>query len=414
LSRARSSDGDAREDNRHSELEELAAFGAALEELRRQCQLSYRSLSEKVGYSSSVLAKAASGRERPTLEVVRAFVSACGGDLPDWIGRWHTMSAAVDHHHRELQAMVDMPYEIMACPDSPARFNRQLQLRVCRAGKQAGVVLRANYAPSTASGVFKSTRLANEEFVRRILVAANAPSDEQATWLEWRRQLARTPRPTPSQATTVTPARRPVWLRRASAVLVAAGAIVAVGLTSAALMPEPSSGMRLDAGLRSPAANAPWQDPTPKVSSSTAGHGVGPSAGVPTVGGTPSPEGLSVGTTPTPPVAATQDGVRMWKATIVSDQAQIDGAPANLGGTTPIQPGDTVYIVCITTKTKPTGWYYTDRGGYLDPAIVRFVSNDVDAIPPCIKVPFPEIGMTPMPNDPTYSRDTRKRHSDKG
>lgn len=411
MPRARSGDGDAREDYRTAELEELAAFGAALDELRRQRQLSYRSLGLKAGYSSPVLAKAASGRERPTLKVVRAFVSACGGNVAEWTTRWRTMSAAVDHYQRELQAMVDTPYETMACPGSPARFNRQLQLRVCRGGKQAGVALRANYAPSTASGVFKGARLANEEFVRRILAAANAPADEQARWLEWRRQLARGARQAAPLATNAAPAQRSRWLRRASATLVTtlgAGAAVAVGLTGAAAMLEPSSGVRLDVGLRSHAADVPSPRPTSEASSAI-DHGSNPSVGVPTIGGTPSTEKAKVTAAPTlspanPTVAP--GGVRSWKATIVGDQAQIDGAQTDLGGASPIHPGDTVYVVCFTTKTQPTGWYYTDRGDYLNPAIVRFFSDDKNAVPGCNAVPFPESGIAPTPNEPNHSRLT--------
>src|SRR5690348_5715659 len=174
----------------------------------------------KTGYSSSVLSKAASGTERPTLDVVCAFVTACDDDVPTWISRWTAMTAAVDRHQRELQAMADAPYELMVCPSSPARFNRQLQLRICRRDKQAAVSLRANYAPSTASGVFKGNRLANEEFVRRMLVAIGASEHEQDVWLAWRGQLSREPRASASPATAAS-APRSGLLRRPSIRLVA-------------------------------------------------------------------------------------------------------------------------------------------------------------------------------------------------
>jgi transcriptional regulator with XRE-family HTH domain len=415
LLHARSSDGDAREDNCHSELEELATFGAALEKLRRQSQLSYRSLSTKAGYSSSVLAKAASGRDRPTLEVVRAFVTACGGDLSAWTSRWHTMNAAVDRYQRELLAMVDTPYEFLACPSSPARFNRQLQLRVCRAGKQAAVALRANYAPSTASGVFKGTRLANEEFVRRMLAAASAPDGEQAVWLEWRCQLAREPRPATSPTKTVAPAQRSRLLRRARLALNVAVATGVLGTTGAAVAFALSSGspgtVPLNAESRSHRADTPPPHSTTKAPSGAFDHEVG----VPSVGGTPIAETARVNTVPTLPpasLAVTPDGVRRWKATTVGDRTQMDNALSGLKGWSPIRPGDTVYVVCFTTKTQPTGWYYTDRGNYLDPAIVRFSGDDKNAVPACSKVPFPEIGMALTPYEPAYSRGTGTRHSD--
>jgi hypothetical protein len=295
------------------------------------------------------------------------------------------MRAAVDRYQRELLTLVDTPYDLMSCPTSPARFNRQLQLRVGRASKQAGVALRANYAPCTASGVFKGTRLANEEFVRRMLIAAGAEDKEQAVWLEWRLQLAREPRPVVSSATRVAPTRRLRWLKWAASALIFA--IVVVGLTGAAVRSAPNSShpgnMRLDVESRAP--------PTTEGS-------YGPSMDVPTAEGTPSAEKVRATTAPTPPTPSSQvtpDGVRTWKATINGDQT------------------DPVYVVCFTTKTEPKGWYYTDRGDYLDPAIVRFSGDDRNAVPPCNKVAFPENGMTPMPNDPSYSRNTKKRHSDK-
>jgi len=325
-----------------SELDELAAFGAALEELRRQSRLSYRSLSTKAGCSSSALAKAASGRERPTLDVVRAFVTACEGDLPDWIVRWHRMSAAVDRHQRDLQAMVDTPYEIMTCPGSPARFNRRLQLRVCRAGKQAGVALRANYAPSTASGVFNGTRLASEEFVRRMLAAAGASDEEQAAWLEWRNQLARGPRPTASSVERVARAQR-------SRRRLLPFAVAALGLTGAAVM--------LALSFSRPGKIRTSPPPTTEALSGGFAY-----------------RAPNVGTTATA-------GVRKWRATIV-------------GGHGPVN------VVCFTTQTQPIGWYYTDQGVYLDPAIVQFTGDDRNAVPACNTVAFPKAEMAPMPNDP--------------
>lgn len=43
-------------------------------------------------FSPSVLSSAASGYRLPSLQVVRAFVSACGGDVEEWERRWHALA----------------------------------------------------------------------------------------------------------------------------------------------------------------------------------------------------------------------------------------------------------------------------------------------------------------------------------
>jgi len=54
---------------------------------------SYRELAGRTHYSTSTLADATRGLRKPSLEVVLAFVRACGGDPDEWAARWH----ALDH-----------------------------------------------------------------------------------------------------------------------------------------------------------------------------------------------------------------------------------------------------------------------------------------------------------------------------
>ncbi|GLY85186.1 helix-turn-helix domain-containing protein [Actinoallomurus iriomotensis] len=70
----------------------LEAFAAGLRDLRRAAgNPSYRELARQAHYSASVLASAASGRSLPTLDVTRAYVAACGGDVDAWTRRWYRL-----------------------------------------------------------------------------------------------------------------------------------------------------------------------------------------------------------------------------------------------------------------------------------------------------------------------------------
>lgn len=372
----------------HREPEELAEFAAALEALRRRRHLTYRSLSTTTGYSSSVLSKAASGSERPTLEVVRAFVAACGDDVPIWTDRWATMTAAVERHQRDLRAMTDSPYELLTCPSSPARFNRQLQLRVCRDHKQAAAAVRANYAPSTASGVFKGNRLANEEFVRRMLAAAGAPEHEQAVWLKWRRELSQEPQPAVRSVANEAPAQRSSGRRRAGIRLVPAivPGICVILISMASLqLDNPPAPVHPDA--RSSSSNVrPQPRPTniPPDNTAPTPHST---AAVPRV--VDGKNSRQPGPGSALPNTTTPEEIRRWPAKVVRNRASTDGPHVDVY---PVRPGQTIYIVCFTTKTEPKGWYYTDNGYYVDPAIVRFSGDDQSAVPPCDEVSFPEAG----------------------
>jgi Protein of unknown function (DUF2690) len=53
---------------------------------------SYRTLTARANYSATVLSRAASGRELPSLPVLLAYVTACGGDRAEWETRWQEVS----------------------------------------------------------------------------------------------------------------------------------------------------------------------------------------------------------------------------------------------------------------------------------------------------------------------------------
>ncbi|MEU4447663.1 FG-GAP-like repeat-containing protein [Actinosynnema sp. NPDC050801] len=55
----------------------------------------YRALARRAHYASATLARAAAGRELPSLAVTLAYVRACGGDAEEWECRWRAVAADV-------------------------------------------------------------------------------------------------------------------------------------------------------------------------------------------------------------------------------------------------------------------------------------------------------------------------------
>ncbi|MFF3868959.1 helix-turn-helix domain-containing protein [Micromonospora sp. NPDC001898] len=55
----------------------------------------YRQLARSAGYGATTLSEAAGGTRLPTLEVLLAYVGACGGDPDEWRRRWHETAERV-------------------------------------------------------------------------------------------------------------------------------------------------------------------------------------------------------------------------------------------------------------------------------------------------------------------------------
>ncbi|MFI6759074.1 helix-turn-helix domain-containing protein [Micromonospora sp. NPDC050417] len=67
----------------------MSSFAYELRKLRVEAgSPTYRRLAEVAGYSASTLSAAASGIRQPSLDVVLAYVGACGGDTARWRQRW--------------------------------------------------------------------------------------------------------------------------------------------------------------------------------------------------------------------------------------------------------------------------------------------------------------------------------------
>ncbi|MFJ1766827.1 hypothetical protein ACIOD2_41315 [Amycolatopsis sp. NPDC088138] len=77
--------------------DKLTQFAAGLRRLRDKAgKPTYRELSTRAHYSTSVLSDAAGGRRLPSLAVTLAFVRACEGDVEEWERRWR--EAAEERH----------------------------------------------------------------------------------------------------------------------------------------------------------------------------------------------------------------------------------------------------------------------------------------------------------------------------
>ncbi|WP_354644123.1 hypothetical protein [Kitasatospora camelliae] len=71
-----------------------AALARELRRLREQAgRPGYRAMAQRVHYSASTLAEAATGQRLPSLEVTLAYAAACGGDGAYWRARWDAAAA---------------------------------------------------------------------------------------------------------------------------------------------------------------------------------------------------------------------------------------------------------------------------------------------------------------------------------
>ncbi|MCX4473557.1 helix-turn-helix transcriptional regulator [Micromonospora sp. NBC_01655] len=72
----------------------VQALAYELRKLRAEAgNPTYRQLARSAGYGATTLSEAAGGARLPTLEVLLAYVGACGGDPDEWRRRWHEAAA---------------------------------------------------------------------------------------------------------------------------------------------------------------------------------------------------------------------------------------------------------------------------------------------------------------------------------
>ncbi|MCX4596779.1 helix-turn-helix domain-containing protein [Streptomyces sp. NBC_01549] len=69
-------------------------FAYELRKLRQEAGgITYRTMARGTGYSVTTLSRAAAGEQLPSLQVVLAYVAACGGDREEWERRWREAAA---------------------------------------------------------------------------------------------------------------------------------------------------------------------------------------------------------------------------------------------------------------------------------------------------------------------------------
>src|SRR5436305_836064 len=72
----------------------LQSFASDLRKVRAEAgNPTYRALARVAGYSAATLSEAAGGTRLPTLNVLLAYVGACGGDVTAWRERWYRLDA---------------------------------------------------------------------------------------------------------------------------------------------------------------------------------------------------------------------------------------------------------------------------------------------------------------------------------
>lgn len=72
---------------------DLTRFAAELRELRLSAGLSCRALAGRAHFSRTTVSNVESGTRKPSLEIVRSFVRACGGDLGWAEQKWRAIAA---------------------------------------------------------------------------------------------------------------------------------------------------------------------------------------------------------------------------------------------------------------------------------------------------------------------------------
>ena len=96
----------------------LQSFAYELRKVRIEANNpTYRALAKIAGYSATTLSEAAGGLRKPSLDVVLAYVGACGGDVEAWRSRWHELDLRLTSADDDPGTQPDVP-----APDSPPRW----------------------------------------------------------------------------------------------------------------------------------------------------------------------------------------------------------------------------------------------------------------------------------------------------
>ncbi|MEV0272119.1 helix-turn-helix transcriptional regulator [Hamadaea sp. NPDC050747] len=98
----------------------LQSFAYDLRKVRIEAgNPTYRALARTAGYSPTTLSEAAAGLRKPSLDVVLAYVGACGGDVEAWRRRWEQLDRDLAEPGTDPEA--DSGAVAGAEPPAPAR-----------------------------------------------------------------------------------------------------------------------------------------------------------------------------------------------------------------------------------------------------------------------------------------------------
>jgi transcriptional regulator with XRE-family HTH domain len=162
-------------DREEVEMQDVEAFAAALQRVRRQAGLTYRELADQAHYSHAHLVRATGGKHLPSWDVTAAFLTGCGvpADLmPVWRRRWETAS-------RGSQDVVELLREAETLEELGAALSALARPRSLRTLEQLTGVPR-----TTVQGWFRGTRLANRDRLDRLVRAVGATPEERTAVAE--------------------------------------------------------------------------------------------------------------------------------------------------------------------------------------------------------------------------------------
>ncbi|MFG1912941.1 helix-turn-helix transcriptional regulator [Kribbella sp. NPDC048928] len=152
-------------------MQDVEAFAAALQRVRRHAGLSYRQLAQRAHYSHPHLIRATSGKQLPTWEVTAAYLAGCGvaADLmPVWRRRWEDAS-------RDPRDLVDLLNHAETLAELGTALAALVRPRSLRALAQATGIPRA-----TIQAWLGGTRLPGRDRLDHLVRTVGATPAERA------------------------------------------------------------------------------------------------------------------------------------------------------------------------------------------------------------------------------------------
>lgn len=156
-------------------MQDVEAFAAALQRVRREAGLTYRELADQAHYSHAHLVRATGGKHLPSWEVTAAFLAGCGvpADLMAvWRRRWETTS-------RGPQDLV----ELLRTADSLTELGTALSA-LARPRSSRSLEQLTGIPRTTIQAWFQGTRLPGRDRLDRLVRAVGATSEERAAVAE--------------------------------------------------------------------------------------------------------------------------------------------------------------------------------------------------------------------------------------